>query len=76
MSIFHERPEGAEEILRPGKQPERLRARSLACYWAVKELGMNGTAVAKSLRLIQSSVSRAVQRGEKLALENHYSLED
>lgn len=65
----------SEEILSPGKQPERVRARSLVCYWAVKELGINGTAVAKLLGIIQPSVSRAVRRGEILALENGYSLE-
>ena len=70
--LFKMRP---EEILSPGKQPERVRARSLVCYWAVKELGINGTAVAKLLGIIQSSVSRAVRRGERLALDNGYSLE-
>ncbi len=64
-----------EEILSPGKQPERVRARCLVCYWAVKELGMNGTSVAKLLGIIQSSVSRAVWRGERLAMENRYNLE-
>jgi len=64
-----------EEILRPGKQPDRVRARSLLCYWSVKELGMNGTAVAKLLGMVQSSVSRAVQRGEELALDNQYNLQ-
>ena len=64
-----------EEILSPGKQPERVRARSLVCYWAVKELGINGTAVAKLLGIIQSSVSRAIRRGERFALDNGYSLE-
>jgi putative transposase len=65
----------SEEILSPGKQPQRVRARSLVCYWAVKELGINGTVVASLLGIIQSSVSRAVGRGERLALENRYSLE-
>ena len=64
----------SEEILNPGKQPQLVRARSLVCYWAVKELGMNGTEVATLLGIIQSSVSRAIRRGEKLALDNQYSL--
>jgi len=71
--LFEMKPGG---ILRSGRQPERVRARSLVCYWAVKELGMNGSTVAKLLGIIQSSVSRAVQRGEKLALEKQYSLEE
>ena len=34
---------------------------------------MNGTTVARLLDIIQSSVSRAVRRGERLALGNGYS---
>lgn len=64
-----------DEILRPGKQPERVRARSLVCYWAVKELGIRGTVVAKLLGIVQSAVSRAVRRGEKLALDQRWSLD-
>jgi hypothetical protein len=63
------------EILRPGKQPEKVRARSLVCYWAVKALGMNGTAVAQLLEMAQSSVSRAAQRGEKLAAERGWRVD-
>lgn len=64
-----------DEILRPGKQPERVRARSLVCYWGVKALGMSGTKVAELLGMAQSSVSRAVQRGEKLAINRRWYLD-
>lgn len=73
VKLFDMRP---EEILSPGKQRERVRARGLVCYWAVKELGMSGTTVAKLLGIIQSSVSRAVERGEKYALNNGLRLID
>ncbi len=39
----------AEKIWKPGNQPLRVRARSLVCYWAVRELGMSGTSVGKLL---------------------------
>lgn len=52
-----------------GKQPERVKARSLVAYWAVRELGMNGTLVGRKIGLSQSAVSRAVQRGEQLSEE-------
>ena len=65
-----------KEILAPSKQPERVGARSLVCYWAVKELGMEGSTAAKLLGITQSSVSRAVSRREKLALDNELSLVD
>ena len=58
-----------KEILNPDKQSQRVMARTLVCYWTVKELEMNGTEVGRLLGLMQSSVSRAVQRGEKLVLE-------
>jgi predicted XRE-type DNA-binding protein len=64
----------ADQILSAGKQPQRVNSRSLVCYWAVKELKMKATAVAKLLGITQSAVSKAVQRGEKLAFENKLKL--
>ncbi|MDO9463069.1 MAG: hypothetical protein Q7J61_04615 [Deltaproteobacteria bacterium] len=69
--IFEMKP---EEILSPGKQPQRVMARGLVCYWGVKELGMQGTAVGKLLGMVQSSVSRAVARGERLTIDRQLSL--
>jgi len=63
-----------EMIWDTGKQPLRVKARSLTCYWAVKELGMSGTDVGKWLHLCQSAVSRAVVRGEKVARDMNISL--
>ena len=57
----------AELILKPSNQPLRAKARSLACYWAVRELGLSGVKVGRLLSLSQPAVSRAVARGEKLA---------
>ncbi len=64
----------AEDVLKPGKQPQRVQARSLVCYWAVVELGLVGTSVAKLLGMSQSAVSKAVQRGQKLAAEKGYTI--
>jgi chromosomal replication initiation ATPase DnaA len=63
-------------LLAPSKRPERVMARSVLSYWAVRELGMPGTAVGERLGLSQSAVSRAVQRGERLISEGHLSLRD
>jgi hypothetical protein len=63
-------------ILSPGKQPERVIARSVLAYWAVRKLGISGTKVGKKLGLSQSAVSRAVQRGEQLVAEHRLSLYD
>ena len=64
-----------KEIMSAGKQPLRVKARSLVCYWAVKELGMAGTEVVKLLGLTQPAVSKAVQRGERIANEDQLKLE-
>ena len=69
--VFNIKP---TEIRKPGNQPLRVKARSLVCFWAVRELRMSGTKVGKFLKLTQSSVSRAVRRGEKLVEELNLTL--
>ena len=64
-----------EEIVEPSKKPERVRARSLVCYWAVKELGIPGTVIGRHLDLVQSAVSKAVERGARFAKENQLRLD-
>ena len=64
-----------KEILQTGKQPLRVQARSLVCYWAVSELGISATEVGRRLGLSQSAVSRAVPRGQKIADERGYSID-
>jgi len=64
----------AAEVWSPGNQPLRVKARSLVCYWAVRELGMSGIKVGQSIGLSQSAVSRAVSRGEKIAQKMGVSL--
>ncbi len=63
-----------EKIWKPGNQPLRVKARSLVCYWAVRELGMSGTSVGKLLGIGQPAVSRAAVRGEKLIRDMNLSL--
>jgi REP element-mobilizing transposase RayT len=65
----------SEEILLPSKQRQRVRARSLLCFWAVKELGLSERFLAQKLGTSQPSVSRAVVRGEKLAIDGQFELE-
>jgi hypothetical protein len=65
-----------DEIFQPGKQPVKVRARSLLCYWAVRELGFTMVELASKLNISQPAVSICVQRGERIASENRYSLMD
>lgn len=64
----------AEGILSGGKQPELVEARSLACYWAVKELGMTTVEVSRRFGITQPAVSRAVYRGERTAKDKGIEL--
>ena len=52
-----------ERILRRGQSPSVVAARSVFCYWAVRELGRTTTALARELALTQPAVSIAVRRG-------------
>jgi hypothetical protein len=56
--------------------PSISRARSLVCFWAVRELGLAGTVVGKPMGLVQSAVSKAVGRGAELAVRHDFIIED
>jgi len=62
------------EILRSGKQPQIVKARSLICFWANRQLGMTTVEIARRLGICQSAVSRSSFRGKKIAEENHFRL--
>ena len=64
----------AATVLLPGKQTLAVKARSLLSYWGVRELGITTVEVAHKLGICPSAVTKAAQRGEKLATENRYSL--
>ena len=64
----------SNEIYTRGKQPSLVRARSLFCYWAVRELGISATALARKLNLSQPAISISVRRGEKIAREKNLDL--
>lgn len=56
-------------IVTPGKQPARVKARSLVSFWATRELGMTATAVGDLMGITQSAVSKAAQRGERIVAD-------
>ena len=65
-----------EEIKTAGKSPRGVAARSVVSYWAVRELGVNGTEVARSLGVTQPAVSQAVKRGARIIEERHLKLKE
>lgn len=46
---------------------ERLYARSLLCYWAVRELGESMSSLARRLNVSTVTVSKSVHRGSEIA---------
>ncbi len=63
-----------EEIYSKGRRKVQVEARDLLSYWAVRELGISCTDLAKQLKMTQPGVGYAVSRGEKIAKEHNYQL--
>jgi REP element-mobilizing transposase RayT len=61
-------------VLRRDKQPQTVRARSLVCFWANRELGMSTVEISRRLQISQSAVSRAARRGEQIAAQFGFNL--
>jgi REP element-mobilizing transposase RayT len=70
-NIFKMEP---RDFLSKGKQPLRVKARSLYCFWAAKELGISLRELSRQLGLSPPAVGYAVERGEVIARENGYRL--
>jgi len=66
----------AEEVFSKGRQNWKVRARSLLCFWAARELGMSHTALAKRLEMSLAGVGFSVERGEFVAKKGNYLLID
>ena len=56
-----------EEVWAAGKYRRIVEARSLLCYWAVRELGVPMSSLARKLGISIPSVSESVTRGQKIA---------
>jgi putative transposase len=62
------------EIWAQGRYRHIVKARSLLCYWAVRELGSSMASLSKMLNISIPAVSKSVVRGEKIAKEMNYKL--
>jgi len=62
------------DVVAEGRQRRKVTARSLLCFWAVRELGLPLTTLARQLGLSPPGVSYAVQRGEAMARDKHMEL--
>lgn len=63
-----------DEFFSKGRQQKKVKARSLFCFWAVKELGMSLRDLARQLEVSPPAVGYSVERGEAIAKENGYRL--
>jgi putative transposase len=55
-----------------GKYRHIVEARSLLCYWAVRDLGVSMTSLAKRLKLSVAAIAQSVKRGARLKQEKSY----
>ena len=53
----------SDEVLSKGRQNRKVKARSILCFWAARELGMSLTALARILGMSIAGVGFAVERG-------------
>jgi putative transposase len=65
---------GKEEVFSKGRQREKVKGRSLLCYWAVREAGISLWTLAGRLGISGPGVGYAVERGVALVRENNYAL--
>ena len=62
------------QVWLPGKYEQQVTARSLLCFWEVRELGLSMTSLAKRLGLSTAAVSKSVRRGAAIVEQNGYTL--
>ncbi len=63
-----------DDVWREGKYREVVRARSLLCYWAVRELGESMSSLARRLNVSTVTVSKSVNRGSTIAKSEGFEL--
>ena len=64
----------AEQVFAAGKNRQIVRARSLLCYWAVRQCGITMVSLSKRLGITSAAVGLSVKRGQKIAEEKKYRL--
>lgn len=64
----------ADEIWLPGRTKRLVKARSIVCYWAVRDLGESMASMARRFNISAVAVGKAVQRGAGIAKEEGLEL--
>ena len=60
------------DVWSSGKYRHIVKARSLLCYWASRELGVSMSSLAIRFKITPSAVTQSVERGERFVRENNY----
>ena len=63
-----------DDIFSKRKQPKKVKVRGLLCFWAVQELGISLTELARHLGISVPPVGYAVERAEATARDKNYQL--
>lgn len=63
-----------DEVFSKGRQDRKVKARSLLCFWAARELGLSHTALAKKLEMSLAGIGFSVERGEIIAKKGGHLL--
>jgi len=66
----------AQALIGPGKGRSIVKSRQFVCHWAVDELGMSMTEVARRLNISVPTVSVAAKKGRELAGREQLALVD
>jgi len=60
-------PNTENDVWREGKYEDLFRARSLLCFWVVRELGISMGFMARRLNISAVAVRKSVARGSDIA---------
>jgi putative transposase len=63
-----------EIVMRRGRYPDTVEARSVLCYWAAREFGISTLELAKKLGVSQPTASQSIKRGEFIVKEKGFKL--
>ena len=56
----------SKKLLTGGKHRRTVRARSVLCYWGMRELGMSAVGISEKLNIASSTASESVTRGRQI----------
>jgi len=64
-----------DELYSKSRQKVRANARSVFCYWAVRELGVEGIQMAKPLRMSEPGIAYADKKAERIVRDENLRME-